>query len=194
MAIRQTQRWCRTCRARTMHAKEVFGAEWGCLLTALTGCIFLPIWILADAIGIVRPFRCQTCGAKAGSTVSQLAGAAVVCALAIYAPLQVAWIIGMGSSTSPTTSPTADARVPAQESPAVLIASPPAVASAQARPDAEWRTWTDASGKHQTEARLKVATAGSVTIVRRDNKEVTIPIEKLSKSDQDWLASQDSAR
>lgn len=62
MTSRQSSQFCRSCGRRTLHAKEVFSWPMGCLLTVLTGLLFLPIWILADVAGILRPPRCQTCG------------------------------------------------------------------------------------------------------------------------------------
>jgi len=34
----------------------------GCLLTLLTGGLFIIVWVLADLAGIISPFRCQGCG------------------------------------------------------------------------------------------------------------------------------------
>ena len=62
MAIKQISRYCRHCRKRTLHQKEVFSGGWGCLLTILTGGLFIIIWLLADIIGIFKPYRCQVCG------------------------------------------------------------------------------------------------------------------------------------
>jgi len=34
----------------------------GLLLTLLTAGLFLPIWLLIDVLGVLRPYKCQTCG------------------------------------------------------------------------------------------------------------------------------------
>lgn len=62
MATQQRQRKCRTCGRKTLHARETFGFGWGCLLTILTGGLFLVVWVLIDLFGMIRPWRCQVCG------------------------------------------------------------------------------------------------------------------------------------
>jgi hypothetical protein len=62
MATKQIQKFCSECGRNTLHAKEIFGGGWGCLLTILTGGLFLPVWFLADVLGIIKPYRCQICG------------------------------------------------------------------------------------------------------------------------------------
>jgi hypothetical protein len=64
MAIQQKQKFCKTCQRRTLFQKERFSGGMGCLLTVLTGGLFIPIWLLADVFSIIRPYRCQTCGGK----------------------------------------------------------------------------------------------------------------------------------
>ena len=34
------------------HSKEIFGGEWGCLLTVLTCGFFIPVWLLIDVLGL----------------------------------------------------------------------------------------------------------------------------------------------
>ena len=53
---------CRYCQRRTLHSKERFGCGMGLLLTLLTTGLFLPIWLLIDVLGVLRPYKCQTCG------------------------------------------------------------------------------------------------------------------------------------
>ncbi len=62
MGIKQTSRYCKQCGKRTLHVKHTFDFAWGCLLTILTGGLFLFIWLLADVVGLIRPYRCQICG------------------------------------------------------------------------------------------------------------------------------------
>lgn len=64
MAQRQLSRFCATCDRQTLHAKEIFGMTWGCLFTILTAGLFLPLWILVDVFGALKPYRCQSCGGK----------------------------------------------------------------------------------------------------------------------------------
>lgn len=63
MAILQTQRYCRVCDRRTLHARSTFSNGWGCFLTIITLGLFLPVWLV---IGILEAFvtrwRCQQCG------------------------------------------------------------------------------------------------------------------------------------
>ncbi len=52
---------------------------------------------------------------------------------------------------------------------------------------AELRTWTDASGKHTTEAELISVDDGAVKLRRKDGKEITVPIDKLSAADRAFI-------
>ena len=62
MALVQGRKYCRTCQAETLHGREDFSFEWGCLFTIVTlGLFFFP-WIIIAAIDAFRPWRCQTCG------------------------------------------------------------------------------------------------------------------------------------
>ncbi len=62
--------------------------------------------------------------------------------------------------------------------------SRPALAASDA-----FRTWTDITGKFKVEAKLVSATADAVRIVRKDGKELTIPLAKLSAADQQFVKS-----
>lgn len=61
MAMQKSKK-CRECGRRTLHAKETFSDGWGCVLTLMTGGLFLPIWFLLALLAALRPWRCQTCG------------------------------------------------------------------------------------------------------------------------------------
>lgn len=55
--------YCKYCRKHTLHDKEVMSGGMGCLLTVITGGLFLPIWILYIMFCCVFvPYQCQTCG------------------------------------------------------------------------------------------------------------------------------------
>ena len=62
MAIRQRQFLCKQCGKSTLHQKETFSGTLGCFFTLITAGLFLPFWLLADIVGLTRPYRCQTCG------------------------------------------------------------------------------------------------------------------------------------
>jgi hypothetical protein len=49
------------------------------------------------------------------------------------------------------------------------------------------RTWSDASGKFKIEARLLRVEDGKVVLSRTDDKEVSVPIDKLSEADQKYV-------
>ncbi len=57
----------------------------------------------------------------------------------------------------------------------------------QAEEAAKWRTWTDSSGEHKTEAKFGGVIAGKVKLIKRDGSTLQIPLEKLSDEDQDWI-------
>jgi hypothetical protein len=51
------------------------------------------------------------------------------------------------------------------------------------------RTWTDATGKNTVEAEFRGMVDGKVTLHKADGSEVTLPLEKLSATDQTWIRS-----
>jgi hypothetical protein len=55
-------------------------------------------------------------------------------------------------------------------------------------PEPEWRTWTDASGTHTTEAQYKGVAFGQVKLLKRDGETITIPLEKLGDKDHEWIS------
>ena len=62
MATRQKNRYCRQCNRKTLHAKNYFSGGFGCLLTVLTGGLFIPIWLIAGIFDHMKAWRCQVCG------------------------------------------------------------------------------------------------------------------------------------
>ncbi len=80
--MRQSQRWCLTCKRYTLHGKQTLSCAVGCVLvmlvsilvvccTGLLGSILLPImlpvlvisWLLIAVLhSLVTPWRCQHCG------------------------------------------------------------------------------------------------------------------------------------
>ena len=56
----------------------------------------------------------------------------------------------------------------------------------------EFRTWRDSSGKFSLEATLLEEAGGNVVLQSRDGRKVTVPIEKLSEQDRNFLAAMDS--
>jgi hypothetical protein len=61
---------------------------------------------------------------------------------------------------------------------------------AAAAKNTDFRTWSDKSGKYQLEAQLVTRVDDKVVLKRHDNGElITLPIDKLSQLDQDFLKS-----
>jgi hypothetical protein len=54
---------------------------------------------------------------------------------------------------------------------------------------AKWRTWTDATGEHKTDAKFGGLLSGKVTLIRRDGSKVQVPLEKLSDEDREWITT-----
>jgi thiol-disulfide isomerase/thioredoxin len=54
--------------------------------------------------------------------------------------------------------------------------------------DAAFRTWRDVSGKFEVEATLLTRTETHVRLRNRDDREIEVPIEKLSREDRDFIA------
>ena len=53
----------------------------------------------------------------------------------------------------------------------------------------EFRTWSDSTGRFHVRAKLVSAEGGKVLLAREDGARLTIPLDRLSKADQDHLAS-----
>ncbi len=51
----------------------------------------------------------------------------------------------------------------------------------------KFRTWTDSTGTHETEAALLRYKAGSVHLQKRDGKPLTVAMDRLSRSDQSYV-------
>ncbi len=49
------------------------------------------------------------------------------------------------------------------------------------------RTWTDITGKHQTEARALACENGNVRLRKANGQEITVAVEKLSRPDQQYV-------
>jgi hypothetical protein len=52
---------------------------------------------------------------------------------------------------------------------------------------AKWHTWTDAEGTHHIEAKFGGVRSGNVKLTKRDGTALTMPLEKLSDEDQEWI-------
>lgn len=59
-------------------------------------------------------------------------------------------------------------------------------------PQQEFRTWTDKTGKFKTEAVFVDFKEDSVRLKKKDGSIISVPIEKLSKADQEWLMKEKS--
>lgn len=64
MAIVQRSKFCKNCGRNTLHEFQTFSGGMGCLLTILTGGLFLVFWLPYKLL--IEPFRniyrCQQCG------------------------------------------------------------------------------------------------------------------------------------
>jgi len=56
---------------------------------------------------------------------------------------------------------------------------------------AKWRYWTSSSGKHKTHAKFIKSANGLVTLENKNGKRTEIPIEKLSKDDQEFIENRE---
>jgi len=82
--------------------------------------------------------------------------------------------------------PRADVRLPPPEVKQPNVASPfgtvtPATVSSATTASPQFRTWSDASGAFQIEARLIEHLGESVRLVRKDGKEVVVPLARFRK-------------
>ena len=59
--------------------------------------------------------------------------------------------------------------------------------AADAGPPPAYRIWNDSSGQHQTEAKLLDFEDGSVSLKKKDGSIITIPVQRLSTADRDYV-------
>ncbi len=62
MATQKPSRFCKRCNDHRLHIRHTFSSGWGCLLTILTGGLFLLIWVPMMLLDSTKPWRCQACG------------------------------------------------------------------------------------------------------------------------------------
>lgn len=56
----------------------------------------------------------------------------------------------------------------------------------------EMRTWTDATGKFKIEAKMLGNEDGGIELEKKDGRVITLPLDKLSKTDQEFVAELES--
>ncbi|MGA2035134.1 MAG: SHD1 domain-containing protein, partial [Thermoguttaceae bacterium] len=69
-----------------------------------------------------------------------------------------------------------------------------AEADAQAAGGPKLRTWHDASGSFEVEAAFVRADAEKVTILKKNGRELTVPLAKLSDEDQEYVKTQNKPK
>jgi len=62
MAMLYREIACSTCGRMTLHEKQRVGLGTGLILLAITGGLFLPIWVILEARFAFTDYRCQHCG------------------------------------------------------------------------------------------------------------------------------------
>lgn len=73
------------------------------------------------------------------------------------------------------------------EVPNVPPSSQPGAAEQRESPEAGFRTWTDATGRYTVEAEFDDHEDGQVHLKKKDGSVIAVPIEKLSRVDQDHV-------
>jgi hypothetical protein len=81
-----------------------------------------------------------------------------------------------------------DKRLRKQKS--VASAKPKMSRPAEGKAAPQVRTWTDDTGKHTVEASFVALEAEQVALKKTDGKEVTLPLSRLSKNDQEYAKAQ----
>lgn len=99
-------------------------------------------------------------------------------------------MLGIGGAAAVGTARDA-ARQAMEKQAAEAAAKTPTTTGTDVEAAAEWRTWTDATGKHSTEARLLGVTDGRAELEKRDGTTVNLPLEKLSEADLEFLRQQE---
>ena len=78
------------------------------------------------------------------------------------------------------------------DQPNIKAAAPAVATRSDESPTAEpkWHTWSDDSGKFKIEGVFVALEGGKVKLRRKDGKEVSVPLDRLSKADRDFAAEQ----
>lgn len=67
MAIEKRQKFCSYCERKVLAERDKgIGDGFGCLLTILTGGLFLILWIPLIIINSFGAYRCPVCGSNCG--------------------------------------------------------------------------------------------------------------------------------
>ena len=67
MAIEKRQKFCGYCQRKVLAERDKgIGDGWGCLLTIITGGLFLPLWLLLVMINAFGEYKCPVCGSACG--------------------------------------------------------------------------------------------------------------------------------
>ena len=85
-------------------------------------------------------------------------------------------------------------RGPTLESAVAELLKRPAAAQKANETAAELRAWTDSSGQFRIEAELVGLADAKVMLKKADGKVVSVPVERLSEQDQEWLRDHPAAR
>jgi hypothetical protein len=67
------------------------------------------------------------------------------------------------------------------------VLADPSLAPTDSRITAGFRTWTDTKGKHHIEAKFQKYSNGTVVLEKVDGNAVSLPAERLSDRDQQWI-------
>lgn len=84
MGIHQTQKQCPTCSAPTLHQRSTFSSAGGCILTVITGGLFIPIWMLIAVCDSSSSWRCQQCGTANGNPAIGMVATIVIVIAALF--------------------------------------------------------------------------------------------------------------
>jgi len=68
------------------------------------------------------------------------------------------------------------------------------VVPAPAPPDTLPRTWTTVDGKFSTEATFLYAAGGTVKLRKADGAEISVPLDRLSDADREWIDKRKGGR
>ncbi len=68
---------------------------------------------------------------------------------------------------------------------------PPPKKETPQKPERSFRAWTDATGSHTVEAEFRGVVNGIVSLEKKNGTIIKLPVEKLSKEDQEWLRQRD---
>jgi len=171
----------------------VIGIVAGVLGAILVG--FLALLVMAGVVGAAREAAREAAPPKpaVAAPLSTTASEKGSLSSATVPPIQPA--SAQDSAPAGALSVTPDAKTPETESASTPDAPPaPTAVPETLKPVSRFRRWTDSTGKYSVEAEYRGVLSGKVRLRKQDGTDVSLPLERLSEEDRQWIQDRKGKR